>query len=68
MGNAQDDPVLPGRFGQHLITPTKQNGPWFERAVSIAEPRPSRFMIFDTLLQPWQPNRQQSHAVSLGKD
>ena len=37
IGNGQDNPVLPGRFGQHLITPTKQNGSWFERALHIAE-------------------------------
>ena len=37
MGNGQDDPVLPGRFGQHLIKPTKQDGSWFERALRIAE-------------------------------
>lgn len=37
MGNGQDNPVLPGRFGPHLITPTKQDGSWLERALRIAE-------------------------------
>ncbi|GMA94752.1 hypothetical protein GCM10025881_15760 [Pseudolysinimonas kribbensis] len=35
-----DDLVFPGRFGQPQITPTKQDGSWFERALRLAELSP----------------------------
>ncbi|CAN5449871.1 site-specific integrase [soil metagenome] len=37
LGKGEDELVFPGRFGEHLITPTKQDGSWYERALRIAE-------------------------------